>query len=281
MKSCNNVRKYTIRFCIRWASTLAVSLCISSGSAQTVHISHCLAGCPRDLGAGLTGEDSRYDEIVVRHLYVAAINKQNGQSDWVAYRLLADSVGVASLLPRLWVVDELVQNKRILEQADSIQSELIRTESISDEARVYRINEVQIDSDDQGRLAPMSGFAGTPYWRELNYLSNMSQLPPGLRMGSWSRLDQSINEFAARVGEVFVISGPLYQDQLPTAYFKVIATKERQAAFIFPRNLDQHRRYCDQLSSLQRVQELANLELFPNLESTQAADLESEFGCAD
>ncbi|MEQ8955791.1 MAG: hypothetical protein RL120_16790, partial [Gammaproteobacteria bacterium] len=53
------------------------------------------------------------NEIVVRHLFAAAINSQTGIADWVAYRVLRDSLGVASLLPRYWAQDSLLVSARV------------------------------------------------------------------------------------------------------------------------------------------------------------------------
>lgn len=278
--------KYIVKFYIQWASLLAILSLMPAVNAQTVHIAHCMAGCPESSLPAGTGAN----EIVVRHLFAASINGDSGLADWIAYRVLKDSVGVASLLPRFWLEDNLLSSKSNLDQLIDNSPRIIQPDLTDRADSSYRINEIIINAEDQGRLAPMSSFAGTPYWSELNYISNLASLPNDLRVGSWSRLDQAVNELAARVGEVFVLSGPLYRIQTlatsadglsdrPAAFFKVIAAGTQRAAFIFPQDLAQPANYCDQLSNLQIIEQETGFTLFPELQNSADEDLAVELGC--
>lgn len=232
-------------------------------------------------------------ELIVRQLYVASINAETGLADWQAYRVLADSVGVASLLPRAWFEDPLLSEAtRVAEDIDGLP-QLVYSVSSDAEERTYQTSEITLLSEDQGRLVPMTSFAGTPYWSELNFLSNMSPLPFELRVGSWSRLDQAINGLANKIGEVYVISGPIYGDNTaqpgepdaesiakPSAYFKVISTAESLSAFIFESDVRQHINFCDQLSTLDAVEAATGLTLFPQHESTFADTLHAQLTCS-
>lgn len=257
----------------------------ATGTAQSVHIAHCLSACP-------AGEASS-NEIVVRHLFAASINAQTGLADWVAYRVLRDTIGVASLLPRRWQADDLLALDSASVQLLEDEPAVIQPGAGGQQDRAYGVNEISINPADRGRFVPMSSFAGTPYWDELNYISNLAPLPVDLRTGSWSRLDQSINELASRIGEVFVVSGPLYQIQQPLnvttsvavnrpiAYFKVIASTTALAAFVFKQDLESHANYCDQQSSLQQIETISGLTLFPRLQDYTFAELHSKLGCVD
>ncbi len=277
--------KFIRKFLIRWASPCLIAFGAATSNAQSVHIAHCLYACP-------TGE-ANSNEIVVRHLFAASINGQTGLADWVAYRVLRDTIGVASLLPRLWKADDLLLQ-------DSASLQLLMNEpgftqpDLSDQQdRAYRFNEISINPEDRGRLVPLTSFAGTPYWDELNYISNLAPLPVELRTGSWSRLDQSINDLASRIGEVFVVSGPLYQIQQPlstntsiaanrpTAYFKVVASTTALAAFVFREDLESHANFCDQQSSLQQIEQTSELTLFPQIQDITFAELHTELGCVE
>lgn len=251
-----------------------------------------MAGCPVAAGS-IAFENS---ELIVRQLYVASINSQSGLADWQAYRVLADSVGVASLLPRVWSEDPLVsRNARQLETIDSAP-QIEQTLPIDAEERSYQLGGINLLSEDQGRLVPMSSFAGTPYWSELNFLSNMAALSFEMRVGSWSRLDQAINALADKIGEVYVVSGPIYSGRgegarerasyqegesavKPSAYFKVISTPESLSAFIFDSDVRQHVSFCDQLSTLELVEEATGLTLFPQRDSAIADILHAQLTC--
>lgn len=265
-----------LRFLILWAS-----VCLGSSlTAQSVYISHCLQQCPE--------VSSPQNEVIVRHLYAAAIDSDNGLAEWVAYRVLSDSVGVASLLPRWWQEDSLSETATQLEE--DIESTGIVQPDLSDaQDSEYRQTEFSLTTDERGRLTPMTSFAGTPYWDELNNLSNMSPLPASLRLGSWSRLDMAINELAAHAGELHVISGPLYNYsssslavdplQSPSSYFKVVTDGESVAAFVFSRDLPPHRHHCDQISSLETIESQLDRRLLPALNGLQEGEWYRQLGC--
>ncbi len=264
------------RFLILW-----VSVWLSSSlNAQSVYISHCLQQCP-DVS------DSR-NEIIVRHLYAAAIDGDSGLAEWVAYRVLSDSVGVASLLPRWWQEDALSETATGLEM-ELASSGIVQPDLSDAQDSEYRQTEFSLTTDERGRLTPMTSFAGTPYWDELNNLSNMSPLPVALRLGSWSRLDMAINELAAKAGELHVISGPLYSFssgaigddslQTPSSYFKVVTDGKSVAAFVFSRELPPHIHHCDQLSSLETIESQLDRQLLPALNDLKEGDWFRRLGC--
>ena len=272
------------KYFIRWASLFSL-LVATVANAQTVHISHCMAGCP--VVADSTAIDNR--ELIVRQLYVASISARSGLADWQAYRVLADSVGVASLLPRVWFEDSLVSRGAMQLEVTDSTPQIEQDVPIDAEERSYQLGGINLLSEDQGRLVPMSSFAGTPYWSELNFLSNLAALPFELRAGSWSRLDQAINALADTIGEVYVISGPIYSERgegvseraaKPSAYFKVISTPESLSAFIFDSNVRQHVSFCDQVSTLELIEEATGLTLFPQREKSIAATLHAQLTCA-
>ncbi len=268
----------------KWGSLAVVACIAASGSAQNIYISHCMGSCP-------DSATTANNEIIVRHLFAASINADNGLADWMAYRVVEAALGVASLLPRVWRVDNLqFTESPYLRLSDNVR--VINQPDLSGRAdQSYRVNALIIDARDNGRLVPMSSFAGTPFWSDLNYLSNLAVLPSALREGSWSRLDQAINELAARSGELFVVSGPLYliQEPLnardrpelaqPSAYYKLVANRRSHLAFIFPSDLPQHAHYCDQLSSLLEVEQLSGLQLFPDMQDSSTTELVAALHC--
>jgi len=273
---------YTKISLIPWVSGLLLALFSSLGVAQTVHISHCLAGCPV---SGLPD-----NEVVVRHLFAGSVEKDSGLAEWVAYRVISGSVGIASLLPRYWAEDRLINSEVVEIQLKSDSPSTSEPEKAYSEENSYRTSEITISLEDRGRLVPMTSFAGTPYWGELNLLTNMAPIPTDLRIGSWSRLDQSVNELAGKIEEVFVVSGPLYEtgDLTPlealskvraSSFFKVVATKTSIAAFIFPENLPSHSNYCDFRSTLGLIESQSGLKLFPRRQQEFSSDLFGELRC--
>jgi len=262
-------------------SLIVVSTLISGlGRAETLHISHCLMGCPIDANAR--------NELVVRHLYAASVSPDTHIADWIAYRVVEGGLGVASLLSRDWQTDELVEYGLKVEQLDSAASEMVQANSGSAQASDSLSNEIQISVNDRGRLAPMSSFAATGYWSDINLLSNFAYLKSGMRVGPWSRLDQSINDLVVRGGEYFVISGPVFNviDQelgnanLPAAYFKIIASSSGEVSgFVFDQDLQQHEAYCAQSTGLEEIESLTGLDIFPQAPDWPIVNLDMKLGC--
>ena len=260
-----------------------VSLCLllpDWANAQQVHISHCLRACPTVSPQG--------NEVALHHLYAASIVPQTGAVEWVAYRVLPDSVGVASLLPRYWLEDELLDAEVRL-QISSPAANFVQPDLSGAQDREYRISEVQLVSEDRGRLAPLTSFAGTPYWAELNLFSNMSALPQPLRVGAWSGLDQAINELAALGSTLYVVTGPITPDDdrdtdtegNGIGFFKAVSDGENVATFLFDVGLPPHTHFCAQLSRLETVESAVSLALFPGIESRQGKELISRLGCGN
>lgn len=266
----------------RWASrsrgriaapVLAFPLLLTAATAaaETVHISHCAELCPQAGSAR---------EVVIHRLYAAAIDPQSGLAEWVAYRVLDGTVGVASLLPRGWQADALLEEPSRQDAVAITAATFVQPDLSNAQDREYRVNELIYPTVARGRLAPMTSFAGTPYWQELNNLSNMAPLPADLRTGSWARLEQAINMLARQEGEVYVLAGPLVRSddaiEIPQAYFKAVRRGDRVAAFVFAANLPPHVDYCDQQSTLAAIEAAIGLTLFPGL---SAASVPLELGC--
>jgi hypothetical protein len=187
---------------------MALGWTIISGSAQaqSVVVSQCNGQCP----SYQSTVGQRNSKIVIHHVYAAALNEQTGLADWVAYRLTKNAIGVASLLSREWQPDRLMSLANELEIIESVASEISLASIAVNDNPYAGINASEPDKENRARLAPITSFANTPYWSDLNNLSNMVPMPSNLRLGPWLRLEQAINSLTRRRDELFVVSGPLF-----------------------------------------------------------------------
>jgi len=277
--------KYIRKFLTQWASLVACVLLAGACFAEQVHIAHCKNGCPVSTVINSASASAGQSEIIVRHLYAASISP-SGLAEWVSYRVLPETVGVASLLPRYWRLDELSRVANALESEVGQSTLIVQADLSNSQDRDYRTNEATLLEKDRGRLVPMTSFAGTPYWDELNYLSNMTLLPTALRTGAWSRLDQVVNELAQAGSNFHVISGPVYSNKLkggigvaPALFFKVIAGTDGLAAFAFPSTIKSQSTFCDYSLSLAEVSSVSGLDFFPNSINSLPEDLLADLGC--
>lgn len=274
-----------------WRSLLALGLALSIvpilAQAQNIAISHCNGTCP----AYQSNLAATRANVVVHKLYAAGLNGETGLADWVAYHLSEEAIGVASLLPRFWQADNLLGGLSNPELIELDSEELVLAE-LSSAASPYGQSQPVREKDERVRLAPMSSFANTPYWPDLNNLSNMLPMPSPLRLGAWLRLEQALNELVARQGDLFVVTGPLFlitqplsttnsnASFNPAAYFKVVVGETGIATFVFPENLAQHANFCDQLGKLEQLESMNDLEFFPERDLTESSQLIADLGCS-
>lgn len=257
-----------------------------SGYGQNIAIAHCQGSCP-----GYTSDlAATRANVVIHNLYAAGLNGDTGKADWVAYRLTKDAIGVASLLPRFWQPDELVRLSGIEELAEAEALGFSLAEISSGENPYGGFNEPAAP-EERARLAPMTSFANTPYWSELNNLSNMVPMPTPLRRGAWLQLEQTLNRIVTSEEALGVISGPLYlinkplstsidaSSLNPAAYFKVVVGQGGIAAFVFPENLSQTDRYCDFQADLRQIELMSSLDIFPRSEPAPSTKLLRALGC--
>ena len=256
---------------------LGLLLCCGSTQAQNVHIVHCLGGCP-------TGTADS-NELLVRHLFAVSVNRQTRIADWVAYRVFRDTVGVASLLPREWHEDELSRFGLTADAVGKSPQAISQPSLDNQQDQAYRLTEIQVNPADQGRLVPMSSFAATDYWADLNRLTVLSPLRSDMRLGPLARLDQAINALARSAGELGVFSGPVGgnaadSDGQPEAFFRIVALPDgRAAAFLLLQGLPRHADYCAQLTSIAEVERLTGLDFFPRQAHWPTGDLHPALGC--
>ena len=270
---------------------VSISMLFGFGSysvAQSVAVTHCQGECPSyDSQLAATRAN-----VVIHHLYAAGLNGDTGIADWLAYRLTKDAVGVASLLPRSWQADRLVGISHVEDILQIGDAELSLTEvSTSNDNPYAAMAAPDVEPEQRARLAPMTSFANTPYWSDLNNLSNMVPMPSPLRLGPWLRLEQRLNRLAVEREELYVITGPLYiigslnrspsaAELNPAAYYKIISDESGVAAFAFPHDLEQHKPLCEQRVDYQEIESMAGLSLFPHQSVRQESDsLLTALGC--
>jgi endonuclease G, mitochondrial len=247
----------------RLITPLLAMLLIAPSQAAELRIAHCLHGCP----VGSNAEN----HLIIRPIYALSYNTQNKVADWAAYRVTADSIGIASSLSRAAIVDGYVEDT--LSAADFDNAE---------EGGLAR-----------AQLVPLVNFAGTPYWNEVNYLSNAVARSRNLSQGAWYGLEWSIRNLVNRENEVYVLTGPIFKEaptvssletqtphRVPDAFFKIIVSDNDQAtAFIFDQDLPVHVHHCDNRASIEEIERATGLQFFPENPRLVSGELDTSLGC--
>lgn len=231
--------------------------------AGEYRIAHCFQGCPE--GA------SNENHLIIRPIYALSYNTSTKAADWVSYRITMHSIGIASSLPRQPILDNFV--------ADTLQP--------SDFEGAAEIGL------DRSLFVPLVNFAGTPFWNDVNYLTNAVARSRNLSQGAWYGLEWSVRNLVNREGDVFIIAGPVYksvqespqlhttkQHRVPDAFFKIVVTADgRSTAFLFDQNLPVHVHHCDLRSSIAEIGDVTGLSFFPEMTRLNMDPLDSSLGC--
>ena len=236
---------------------------MSQSQAAQLRIAHCLYGCP----VGSSSES----HLILRPIYALSYNTHNKVADWAAYRVTSGSIGIASSLSRAAMIDDFVEET--LSEADFINAE---------EHGLTR-----------ALLVPLVNFAGTPYWNEVNYLSNAVARSRNLSLGAWYGLEWSIRNLVNRESEVYILTGPIFREtpvaasletqarhRVPDAFFKIVVSADNRAtAFIFDQNLPVHVHHCDSRTTIDEIEKATGLEFFSENPRLVSGLLDASLGC--
>lgn len=245
------------------ASSLLLPSAANADQAE-VHTFHCLHGCP--VGAPAS------NDLVVREIYTLSSNDSTRLADWVAYRITPETIGPTNT--RTWRADPWLDQEETLEPPD------------------YTGAPAEL-SIDRGHQAPLAAFTGTSFWRDTNYLSNITPQSSDLNQGPWLALENAERELVHSSGQaVYVVTGTLYErdmrpmpqadepHQVPSGYWKVVAMEDGTVtAFIMDQNLDRSAPFCGTEVSLDEVEQRAGLKLFPRLALRAFQPLAPGLGC--
>lgn len=239
---------------------LMAALFSSLTSAEILSV-HCPLGCP---------SNPTKNDLVFGHLYALSNNPTTKFADWVAYevdvRNFGDSPG------RNWAADPFLSAEETLEKED------------------YKGANKLLDTD-RGHQAPLASFAGSMYWSELNYLSNITPQKKDLNQGSWQRLEQAVRDASKFRDSMYVITGPIFgtdsqitlphADELhriPTAYFKIVYDKRGNAAFFrFSQLESRDVKFCSKQVSFTKLQSELDFSV-PKFSSSEL--VLARLGCA-
>jgi endonuclease G len=141
---------------------------------------------------------------------------------------------------------------------------------------------------DRGHLAPAADMAfSSQAMTESFYMSNMSPQLPAFNRGIWKKLEAQVRAWAYEDGDLYIVSGPLFLENLgtlasgvriPSHFFKVILDRDvgetRAVAFILP-----NARGSGSLKSYERsideVERLSGLDFFAALDDGEEESFES------
>jgi endonuclease G len=209
-------------------------------------------------------------QIVVHQAYTLQYDEAHEQAAWVLYRITEE------------------QLNRSVDRSDDFRSDPgVATGSAT-------LGDYRGSGYDRGHMAPAAAMAWSPEaMSESFFLSNMSPQDPGFNRGIWRLLEQAVRDFARLHGELFVVTGPVLTEDLPTIgsngisipqlYYKVLIDIQGPdvggIAFVLP-NESSDGPLTSFAVSIDAVEDLTGLNFFPILADSLEETIEasSTFG---
>lgn len=153
---------------------------------QALAVAGPIDACFEYVRYGVPGEKG---DLLCRKGYALAHNPERRTPDWVAEHLTRDKVNTA--LPRS---DDFRPDPDL---APGKRAELVD----------YRNS-----GFDRGHMAPAANMRwDKDAMSQSFFLSNMSpQIGPGMNRGVWANLEERVREWAAKRGELYIFTGPIY-----------------------------------------------------------------------
>lgn len=236
-----------------------LSILCSPATAEILSV-HCPLGCPSNPDG---------NSLLFGHLYALSNNKDTKFADWVAYEVNVSNFGTSP--GRKWSTDPLLKEPQTLEPND------------------YKSASTSALEADRGHQAPLASFAGSKYWPELNYLSNITPQDKDLNQGPWKNLEEAVRNAVSYRKPLFVITGPLYTSEMPSlpkadeshkvpsGYFKVIyEASGKYSAFVMEQASKRNDQYCQKKTSLDTIQKQIHFHL-PKLDADKS--IYTRLGC--
>lgn len=211
---------------------------------------------------------STTEAIIERPYYTVRFNEKYEQAYWVSYKLHPDS---------------LKQSKRTI-QEDFRADPRVRTGSavVSDYAGSGFI---------KGQLAPVEDFAYDDFAISQSfYMSNVSPQLAEFNRGPWRRIEEKVREWTKEHGELFVVTGPLFGEDMmeiganqvavPKSFYKIVLDMNRpdiKAIAFLVSNAPAEGVALERFTvKIDQLEALTGLDFFPALPDQLEEYLESE-----
>lgn len=202
---------------------------------------------------------------IKRLRYTLSYNEEAEQANWVAYQLSADDI----------------YEGKAKREDDFREDPQVRTGSAS-------LDDYYRSGYDRGHLAPAADMKRSKKtMSESFYLSNITPQQHDFNAGVWLRLEEQVREWAKQEGFIYVVTGPVLEEGLPTIgknkvaipsyYYKVIidvSLPEGKGIGFLMKNTPSDLPLSRFAVTIDSVESLTGIDFFPLLPDSLENDLE-------
>lgn len=230
-----------------------------------IHCKHFFYGYP--YGTPLT------NDLLIRDIYALSNNDATKFADWVAYKLTMHEVEGDLTIERKWKADPWLDENETLEPNPDD----------------YKNSNTELKTD-RGHQAPLASYKGSIHASHTNYLSNITPQKAALNQGAWVALENKVREVVKEGNTVYVITGPLYErdmpplpecdepHKVPSGYWKIICMESSSgidvAAFLFDQNTPRNDKLHNHQVTVDEIEKRSGLDFLWMLEDNKENEIE-------
>jgi endonuclease G len=271
MKRCIVVRLLLVGFLL--AGPFSPALAQDGAAPPRIYCKHFIFGYPQGAPAA--------NPMIIRDLYALSLNGRTKLADWVCYYLTPHETTGTLDLERKW------RNEPWVQPGEALQA------SPRDDYRGAGSQQY-----DRGHMAPLASFKGSRYASQVNLYSNIMPQKAALNEGPWKNLEDKVRGLVDTYGQVWAMSGPLYERDLPplaqaqrphkvpSGFWMIVAAPGegyarnpkdlRVAAFIMDQDTPRTASFQDFLVSVAEVENRSKLNFFGELSAAEQQNLEAQ-----
>ena len=218
------------------------------------------------------------NDLIIRDLYALSSNDETKFADWVAYYLTPHETMGTLDLERKWRNDPWLDDYETLEGEPAAKDDYKGAHG----ALKY----------DRGHQAPLASFKGSRFASQVNYYSNITPQKSEMNQGPWMSLESKVRDLVDKYGEVWVMTGPLYErdmpplpqadepHKVPSGYWKIITVKDAGkilvAAFVMDQDTPRNSDLMNHLVKVDEVEARSKLDFFWLLPDDEEGQIESK-----
>jgi len=256
---------------------LLPSLVLAQTAPPRIYCKHFIFGYP--LGAPAS------NPMVIRDLYALSVNGQTKLADWVCYHLTPHETQGTLDLERNWRNDPWLEKDEALEASPQDDYQGVKEQDIN-----------------RGHMAPLASFKGSRFASQVNFYSNIVPQKADMNAGPWGRLEEKVRDLVDKYGQVWGMSGPLYEKDMPplpktakphkvpSGFWMIVAASNKEnpagpqdlkvAAFIMGQETPRTFHPAKSLVAVEEVEKRTNLNFFWQLSAADQKKLESKKAAA-
>jgi len=196
------------------------------------------------------------NEVLVSTGYIVGYSDTREDPLWVSYHVFAVSNPVSDTRPSWFKVDT-----RTLAQVS--------------------YHDYTNSGYDRGHMAPNAAIDycyGQEAQLETFYMSNVCPQSPTLNRGIWAKLESTVRDWANTFGEVWVFTGPIFDDvietlpsgvEIPDAFYKIVINEvnglPRVLSFLIPQDVPPGTQLTAWLTSVDEIERMTGFDFFSNI----------------